>query len=601
MYSFQAPSQKYGILTAVTVMLVGLAARLFEEGAEIFKQPTFWYGLYGWLAIGIVAGYLVYVGISIFSPFQSSSPKIADDKTTLEQEATSNVADETFSSSQEEAVSEETEEITSIAAGKLSPWKVAELPKPPKFTLGNILTTIGPGAILLGTSIGSSEWLLGPAVTARYGGFLLWLIPVSIVLQAIINTESIRYTMYTGEPIYTGFLRTSPSSQFWVFFYITLAFLQLSWPGWVSAAATALTALFIGGMPQAEHAYLIRIFGLVWFASVALVIVFGDKIERTLERIQWFLVITILLFLVIVVSQYTDAETYTTAIKGLTNFGTVDPALDWLLICAFVSDAGAGGVINCVISNWYRDKGIGMGKTVGYIPALIGGRKISLMKTGQVFLPTLENKKNWRDWWRFVDVDQYLVWGVGCFLGMILPALITLQFIPLGTKFFNQFGIAVYQAQYIVSATGNEFLWNTTLLIGFWILFSTQIGITDAFVRMVTDIIWAGNNSQSSEEPPEEDIRTVYYTVFLLFSLTGILILFLDVRPLLLILIGANIAGLNMAIVSLHTLYVNRTLLPAELKPPLWREIVVILGAIFYGFLFIKAVPELFAQLFSFI
>jgi hypothetical protein len=578
MYSFQAPSQKYGIIAAITVFLSGSIVKVIREGIKVLKQPTFFYGLYGWLAVAIVVGYLVYLSLALFGLLKSSSPKIGDVATT-QPDQTSNQVPET------------------ISAGQLPPWEIADLPIPPQFTWRNILNTIGPGAILLGTSIGSSEWLLGPAVTARYGGFLLWLIPVSIVLQAIINTESIRYTMYTGEPIYTGFMRTAPSSQFWAFFYVTLSFLQLSWPGWVSAAATALTALFIGAVPGPEHANLIKIFGLVWFFSVTLVIIFGDKIERTIEKIQWFLSLAILLFLVLIVSFYVDSETYRAATFGLTDFGTIAPGLDWLLICAFVSDAGAGGIINGIISNWYRDKGIGMGSIVGYIPALVGGRKLPLMKTGKVFLPTPENKQHWRNWWKFVAVDQYLVWGIGCFIGTILPALITLQFVPFGTEFFNQFGIAVYQAQYIVWATGNQFLWNITLLIGFWILFSTQVGVTDAFVRMVTDLIWANGGTENQED---KDVRIVYYSVFCIFLLTGTVVLFIDVKPLLLILIGANIAGLNMTIISLHTLYVNRKFLPPELKPPLWREIVIVLAAIFYGFLFYKAAPELFKQLFSF-
>jgi Mn2+/Fe2+ NRAMP family transporter len=572
MQSFQAPSQKYGVLAAITMFLVGILTQVFREGASVFKQPNFWYGFYGWLAVAIVVGYLVYLGVSISGLSKSGSPKISSSQTS--------------SSS-----------ITAKSAGNLPPWEVADLAEPPKFTLGNIFKTIGPGAILLGTSIGSSEWLLGPAVTARYGGFLLWLIPVSIVLQAVINTESIRYTMYTGEPIYTGFMRTAPGSLFWVIFYITLAFFQLIWPGWVSAAATALTALFIGDVPTAEHAYLIKIFGVVWFLLVALVIIFGDKIERTLEKIQCFFVVTILLFLGAIVTFYTDSETYSTALTGLTNFGAITSNLNWFVICAFVSDAGAGGVINGTISNWYRDKGMGMGSTVGYIPALIGGNRFSLRKTGQIFPLTPENRQRWRDWWKFIDVDQYLIWGVGCFLGIMLPALITLQFIPSGTEFANQFGIAVYQAQYIVFATGNEFLWNITLLIGFWILFSSQVGITDAFVRMITDMIWTSSGGDSSQG----DVRFIYYGVFLAFSLSGVLILLLEVKPLLLILLSANMAGLNMAIISLHTLYVNRRFLPVELRPPLWREFVVVMGAIFYGFLFYKAAPELLARLFPFV
>ena len=569
MQSFQAPSQKYGILAGVTVFSIGILAQVFQEGARVLQQSGFWYGCYGWLAVAIVVGYLVYLGISIFGLGNSSSPRINSPEQTISIAATP-------------------------ASGDLPPWEVGDLADPPEFTWRNIFKTIGPGVILLGTSIGSSEWLLGPAVTARYGGFLLWLIPVSIVLQAIINTESIRYTMYTGEPIYTGFMRTAPGSQFWVVFYITIAFFQLIWPGWVSAAATALTALFIGDMPTAEHAYLIKIFGVVWFLFVALVIIFGDKIERTLEKIQWFFIVTILLFLITIISFYTDSQTYGAAFIGLTNFGVITSNLDWFLICAFVSDAGAGGVINGAVSNWYRDKGIGMGRAVGYIPALIGGRKFTLRRTGRVFRLTPENRRRWRDWWKFIDIDQYLIWGVGCFLGIMLPALMTLQFIPSGTEFANQFGIAVYQAQYIVFATGNEFLWNITLLIGFWILFSTQIGITDAFVRMITDMIWTSSAGDSSQG----DVRFIYYGVFFAFSLSGTLILLLEVQPLLLILLSANMAGLNMTIISLHTLYVNRKFLPAELKPPLWREFVVVMGAIFYGFLFYKTVAELITRLF---
>jgi hypothetical protein len=32
-----------------------------------------------------------------------------------------------------------------------------------------------------------------------------------------------------------------------------------------------------------------------------------------------------------------------------------------------------------------------------------------------------------------------------------------------------------------------------------------------------------------------------------------------------------------------HTLVVNRTLLPRELRPPLWRQAALVLCALFYG------------------
>jgi hypothetical protein len=573
MYSFQAPSQKYGIFAAITVLLIGLMLQIFQEGFKLLKEPSFWLGIYGWLATAIVVGSLVYLGFSLLGLCNSHS-----NRTNTNEQPSLALG-------------------TQVPAGKLPPWEIDNLPPPPSFNFRNIITTIGPSAILLGTSIGSGEWLLGPAVTAQYGGFLLWLVPVAIVLQAIINTEFIRYTLYTGEPIYTGFMRTNPGVRFWSIFYTSIAFLQLSWPGWASSAATALTALFIGEVPGSQHANLIRIFGLIWFLSIATIIIFGAKIEQTIELVQWFFVAAIVLFLAVVTFYFTSPITYQTAWRGITTFGVIPPGLDWLLLSAFIADAGAGGVINGTLSNWFRDKGFGMGGVVGYIPAIIGGRRLSLTQTGKVFPLTPENKQRWRGWWKFVDVDQYGIWAIGCFLGMLLPALLTLEFIPPGTKFVNQFGIAVYQAQYIVWATGKDIFWVITLLIGFWILYSTQLGITDAFVRMVTDMIWS--SSSRLRQWRGGDIRLIYYGVLFLFILWGVLVLFLEVKPLFLILLGANIAALNIACLGLHTLYINRKFLPVELRPPLWREIVVFLGVIFYGFFFFKAAPELFHQLFS--
>ena len=42
---------------------------------------------------------------------------------------------------------------------------------------------LGPGLLVGGSAIGGGEWLAGPAVTARYGGALMWLATLSIVSQ----------------------------------------------------------------------------------------------------------------------------------------------------------------------------------------------------------------------------------------------------------------------------------------------------------------------------------------------------------------------------------------------------------------------------------
>jgi hypothetical protein len=48
--------------------------------------------------------------------------------------------------------------------------------------------------------------------------------------------------------------------------------------------------------------------------------------------------------------------------------------------------------------------------------------------------------------------------------------------------------------------------------------------------------------------------------------------------------IGANVAGAVFVVAAPHLLYINTKLLPPELRPPMWRRVALILMAIFYAF-----------------
>lgn len=76
-------------------------------------------------------------------------------------------------------------------------------------------------------------------------------------------------------------------------------------------------------------------------------------------------------------------------------------------------------------------------------------------------------------------------------------------------------------------------------------------------------------------------MRAVYYGALLAFALWGCAAIPLA-DPLTQILLGANIAGGNLALLSVHTLIVNRKFLPQELRPPLWRETGLVLCALFF-------------------
>jgi hypothetical protein len=471
-----------------------------------------------------------------------------------------------------------------VPAGELPAWEVTDLPAPPAWDVLSILRVIGPGAILLGTSIGGGEWLVGPTAVVKYSLTILWVTLVAVVLQTLLNLEMIRYTIYTGEPIMTGLMRTKPGPTCWGWVYSVLTWFQCGWPALAGTAAGTLAAGVLGRLPnQAQDGTLVLWLSMAIFLSCAAVLVFGGKVERTLERLNWFMVAWILIYLVVVVALFVPVSSLLSAVRGLFSFGyfpkaeAAMPQLDWFLLAAFASSSGAGGAANAALTNWFRDKGFGMGAHVGYIPSLVGGREVKLSHTGKVFPITPENLKRWKHWWRFAKVDQYGVFLVGALLGMTLPAVLAVECLPQG-KELRGLAVAAEIAHGLSRMSGHS-LWILTLLCGFWILYSSQLGNMDILVRTVTDNLWTG--SRRVRQWRGGDIRRVYYTLLAMNVVWGLVALQVT-QPIFLFQLGANVAALTTALLSFHTLYVNRRFLPEPLRPPGWRQAALLLCGVFY-------------------
>ena len=322
----------------------------------------------------------------------------------------------------------------------LAPFRSAELPVPPRPRGLAWIGVVGPGVIVLGASIGGGEFLLGPSAFVRYGLVLLWVTLVATFLQTVFNTELMRWTIATGEPAFTGFMRTRPAAPFWAVVYALLYFLQLGWPAWAGTAAGAVFFLVFRDLAGPDNAGLVHAFGVGTFVLCVAILLFGRRIERTLEILNWILVVTILGTFLVLALMFVAPETWVAGAAGLVGYDPVRGAFrflpagaDFFLIGAFAAYSGAGGMTNLTLSNWARDKGYGMGSVVGYIPAAVGGRQVRLAPTGYIFDPTPEAMGRWRGWWRIVRADQWGVYFGGALLGMILPAVLYVTFIEGGT------------------------------------------------------------------------------------------------------------------------------------------------------------------------
>ncbi|MSR59663.1 MAG: hypothetical protein EXS05_18810 [Planctomycetaceae bacterium] len=466
---------------------------------------------------------------------------------------------------------------------RLPAWGHDDLPEPLPFSIRNVFRTIGPGAILLAASIGGGEWLVGPTAAVKHGTDIFWIASVAIVLQLVFNLEGIRYTLYTGEPIVTGIMRLRPGSTFWGRFYVFLAVLQLGVPALARGCATVVVAAVLFRLPAATDSVMLQIAIYSVIALGVVLLMSGKKVERTLEILSWGMIAYIFIFLTVVNVFFVPfAHSLETAL-GFFKFGYIPEGTDFfadiLLLGTLAATAGSGGIGNLTISNWIRDKGFGMGGKVGAIGSAFGGEDSGPSHVGKVFPITSENRRRWSLWWKYVQVDQVWLWALGCFVGMYLNVNLATAIIP-PDQAANMEGVAAgaMQAEFLRDQYWSGF-WILGLLNGFWILFSTHLGNTDVLVRTVTDIVWTASSRARAWRGGR--ITTIYYTLLGIVTVIGCIAVQFGTALELFKFLGL-IANFVLAVGAIQILIVNRTLLPAELRPSWWRQGALIVCALFY-------------------
>ncbi|MCL4423869.1 MAG: Nramp family divalent metal transporter [Firmicutes bacterium] len=469
--------------------------------------------------------------------------------------------------------------VEKVPAGYGPPWERAEeMPATLPFNWANAWKVIGPGFILLSLSIGSGEWLMGPASVLKYGTYVLWIVTIGIITQAAFNLMMIRYTLYTGEPIMVGFSRLWPGPRLWTPIWALISLVSIG-PGWAAGSATALAAMFMGRMPGNADKPAVLTAGLVLFITTVLILMFGGKVEAWLEKVNKWIVYFIFGSLIILVIMFAPFSKWVEVAAGFFQFGRIPSGkVDWFLLAGLAGYAGAGGILNMGVTNWYRDKGYGMGATVGYIPSLIGGHEVHVAGTGKVPPMSETTVQRFKDWWRFVVLDQIGVWTVGAFVGMFLTVLLSYAMVPTGTN-MDGWAAAAHQAKGVSQVLGS-FGWIWVLLVGFWVLYGTQLSNSDSFVRQMSDLLW-NTSPWVRERLSKNDIRRLYYGLLILFTIWSIYLAFQG-SPMFLVAFMANAANLAFTVGGLQLLFLDK-FLPWQLKTPLWTKALIVLLIVFYG------------------
>ena len=499
----------------------------------------------------------------------------------------------------------------------IPPWTIAELPEPQPLGLRNLAGLIGPGIVMCGIQIGGGEWLMGPDVTAKYGGNLMWVATIAIVTQAFYNIECGRYALYCGEPVFTGFMRTFPGPRFWMAVTAVLCLTFLI-PGLSTNAAVLLATVWLDRIPTAADTTLVNTLAFVTLGAVVLPVLVGGKVYNMLQWIMTAKVFVVLGFCLAMGVFFVSPQGWWDVFSGFLRFGNVPVAsadggesivnlFGWRLehgvwpaislthiatLGAFAGYAGGGGLANSAYGNFVRDKGWGMGSQVGAIPSAMGGHSITLSHIGAVFPITADNLRRWRGWWKYILSDQLMVWVPGCFMGMALPALLSIGFAANSPMFGKQ----ILYSQPLLAADGilhtpafgswAPFVWGACLFTGLMVFLPSQMAIVDDFARRWTDILWSGSRRIRSRLQGNQ-ARQVYYSILLLYVVWTIIVAALFLRfpdaPKTMVTVIANVNNVSLAVTAFHILWINCRLLPPELRPRWYSRLGIASCGVFYA------------------
>jgi hypothetical protein len=469
-------------------------------------------------------------------------------------------------------------------------WRTGSLPPPPTGGWRGWPAMVGPGIVMAGSAIGSGEWLLGPAVTARYGGALLWVTTLSLLAQLVYNLEASRYTLYCGEPILAGAFRLLPGPAFWFAAYLLLD-LGAVLPYQIVHAATAAASIWRGAIVDPagslSDAALLGTLSYVMLALAMVPLVWGGKIYDSLRIIMSVKVAVVLAFLLFLAIGYSSWATWREILTGFVSFGQL-PARDgstvslWAalvggqgaaldrgglpLVAAFAAIAGVGGLAQSTISNYTRDQGWGMGVHAGAIPAAFGGRQLALSHEGTAFVPGPGEMVRWRGWRRHVLRDQLVIWLPAALVGIALPSMLSLEFVTRGTT-AGQWTLVGMTAGGVADRVGGllgTLCWYGALACGLLVLLPNAASNADGFVRRWVDAAWLSVGALR-RRPPRE-VAMVYFALLAGYFTLGVLFLSIE-RPMALIIAYGNLGNLALAVNCWHTLAVNVRLLPVEVRP----------------------------------
>ncbi|EKD57986.1 MAG: hypothetical protein ACD_57C00056G0002 [uncultured bacterium] len=450
----------------------------------------------------------------------------------------------------------------------LKPLDKKDFPKPL-----SIRKLIGPSFIILGVGLGSGELILWPYLSANFGLGIIWAAIIGITFQFFINMEIERYTLVTGESIFVGLTRKF--GRLIPFWFIFTTLVPWMWPGIIASSATVLSSAL--GIEYTRYV------GILLLIVIGVLYSLGHVVYKTQETVQKTIIligVPFIFFITLLLAKGPDLQVLLSGFVGKGNgFWLLPRELPLATFLAALAYAGAGGNLNLAQSLYIKEKGYGMGKFSGRIINILKGKREDIKLVGTTFETTPENIKNFKIWWKRINIEHALVFWITGACTMVLLSLLAYTTVFGSPGVETSINFVIHEAQAIAGQTF-PLLGTFFLSLAGIMLFGTQFSVY-------------GSNSRISGEnlviinPDKYKIGNLprYFYLFLWIQiLLGIAVFAVGfTEPLGLVVFGAVMNAISMFVYSGMILRLNTTILEKPLRPSILRIIVVFSAFIFYG------------------
>ena len=412
-----------------------------------------------------------------------------------------------------------------------------------------------------------------PYLAANFGLGIIWGAFLGITFQFFINMEIERYALVFGESVFVGFRRLWRG---WPLWFMLSTFIAWGLPGFSAAGSQILNRLF-----NFKNETLVAVFLLV---LVGVILSVGKSLYKTLETFQKtiiFLGIPFIILLCFLLTKVFDWQIFLVGMFGKGhNYFFLPEGISLMSFLGAFAYAGAGGNLNLAQSYYVKEKGYGMGKFSVKLKGLFSKESQEARLEGVTFPTNKENLSEFKKWWRIINLEHLIIFWLLGFLTIALLSVLSYSLVynqggnlP-GINFF--FSEAVIIAERLGKTFGIGFL-----LLGFFMLYSTQVAVLESTSRMISEnfLLFGQKTGRKGVNLSEGFYLALWGQIFF-----GIVILLLGFKePKSLLTLSAVINAFCMFIHLGLTYCLNQKALPLQLRLGFFRKLVLLAAFIFFG------------------